>query len=524
MLADLSFKHENYPDAQAYYDSAVTYLQKDYPNYEELMKKHDILSRLVNNIMVVQVQDSLQRLAKMPAGERMRIINGIIAEINRKEQEARDAESQQFQNVGFLEMENRNLQQQQKSTGDWYFDNPATRSFGYSEFRNKWGDRKLEDMWRLSNRRGGDFMSEEELRLDSIRQDSIKAVQAQLKNPDYYLKSIPITPDALAASDAKIERALYNMGYIYYYELSDNDKSIEAFDLQIKRFPKGVMIPPAYYQLYQVYTKLGFHDKAAQAKNRLMREHPDHEYALILADPDYFKNRALELSLHKAFYSNTYALFSSGKFKEAAAKTDSALAQSSFSDIHPRLSLLKALIVGQMEGKASYIQALEHTSSKYKNTPESKHAADLLALLKEEEKSKPGEDEAQQKAVDYSIYAFNAGKTHLVLIMIDSKFGKGDKVKNKVSDFNRKSFSPKNLNVTSTVLSENHEMLTISSFTDAKDAMIYYNALKDGNVFAGKDADGDSAIFVISSDNYPIFFKDRDIDKYKAFFQDHYFK
>lgn len=524
MLADLSFKHENYPDAQAYYDSAVTYLQKDYPNYDQLMKKHDILSRLVNNIMVVQVQDSLQRLAKMPAGERMRIVNGIIAEINRKEQEAREAETQQFQNFGFLEMENRNLQQQQKSSGDWYFDNPATRSFGFSEFRNKWGDRKLEDMWRLSNRRGGDFMTEEELRLDSIRQDSIKSVQAQLKNPEFYLKNIPLTPEAMAASDAKIERALYNMGYIYFYELSDNDKSIESFELQIKRFPKGVMIPPAYYQLYQVYTRLGFHDKAAQVKNRLMQEHPDHEYAMILADPDYFKNRALELDRHKMFYNNAYALFINGKLKEAAAKVDSALAQSSFSDIHPRLSLLKALVLGKMEGKASYIKALEHTSSNYKNTPESKHATELLALLAEKDTSAESSGGQAKKVIDYSIYAFNAGKTHLVLIIVDTKFGKGDRIKNKVADFNRKSFSSKNLNVTSTVLSDHHEMLTISSFTNAKDAMIYYNALKDGQVFTGKEAEGDSGIFVISSDNYPIFFKDRDIDKYNAFFLDHYFK
>ncbi|MFO7722493.1 MAG: hypothetical protein R6V49_04635, partial [Bacteroidales bacterium] len=204
MLADLYFKYENYPDAQAYYDSAVTYLQQDYPNYEVLMKKHNILSRLVTNILIVQTQDSLQRLAKMPANERMRIVNNIIAEINRKEQEAKEQEAQQFQNLGFLEMENRNLNQQQQSGNEWYFDNPSSRSFGFTEFRNKWGDRPLEDMWRISAKRGDALMTEEEMRLDSIRQDSIKAVTANLKNPEYYLKNIPLTPEAIDASNVKI--------------------------------------------------------------------------------------------------------------------------------------------------------------------------------------------------------------------------------------------------------------------------------------------------------------------------------
>ncbi len=523
MLADLSFKYENYPDAKAYYDSAVTYLQKDYPNYDILMKKHDVLSRLVNNIMVVHTQDSLQRLAKMPASERMRIVNGIIAEITRKEEAAKEQESQQFQNFGFLEMENRNLQQQQKTTSEWYFDNPATRSFGYSEFRNKWGDRKLEDLWRISNKRGG-FMTEEELLLDSLRQDSIKAVIAQLKNPEFYLKNIPTTPEAIAISDLKIERALYNMGYIYFYELSDHDNSIESFEKQITRFPKGGMIPPAYYQLYQVYIRLGFNDKAAQYKKRLATEYPDHEYAMILADPDYFVKRAKEFDKHKDFYSRVWELYQQGNYKVAGTRVDSALALPGFSDIHPKLSLLKAMMSGKTDGKEAYIIALENTVTKYPKTPESQHASKLLGLLKEETE-KEGEDTlGETEKIDYSIYSFNADKTHLVLVIVDSKFGKADRVKTKVADFNRKSFGPKNLNVSSTVLSDFHEMLTVSSFTNARDAMIYYNALKDEKVFTGRDAEGDSVIFAISSDNYPIFFKDRNFDKYKAFFRDHYFK
>ena len=36
--------------------------------------------------------------------------------------------------------------------GAWYFDNPKTVEFGVREFTRKWGERKLEDNWRRSNK------------------------------------------------------------------------------------------------------------------------------------------------------------------------------------------------------------------------------------------------------------------------------------------------------------------------------------------------------------------------------------
>ncbi len=525
LLADLHFKYENYQDAQAYYDSAVTYLQKDYPEYDALMVKHKILTKLVSHILVVQMQDSLLRLSAMTPAERTRVVNGIISEINRKEQEAKAEEASGRQNIGFLEMENRTLNQMQKSTSEWYFDNPTTRSFGFTEFRSKWGERKLEDMWRISSKMGdATLLTPEELLADSLRQDSLKAVAANLKNPDFYLKNIPTTPEAIEAANLKVEKALYNMGYIYYHDLTDLDKSGETFDQQIKRYPKGEYVPPALYQLSLVYTDWGFADKSAQFRNRLVKEFPDHEYAKIISDPDYFLKKAQAVSAHKAYYSETWNLYQEGKNQVAKSRCDSALANSGFVDGHPKFSLLKAVITGQTEGKPAYQQALEYTASKYAKTPEGVYAASLLKMLAGDQEIKDTFKPDPDKVTDYSIYAFSSGKPHLVLIIVDTRHGKSDRVKNKISDFNRKSFSLKNLNTTSTILASPLEMITITGFTDAKDAKIYYDALQSGNIITGKDAEGQFYIFPISTDNYPIFFKDKDLEKYQAFFKDHYLK
>ncbi len=36
--------------------------------------------------------------------------------------------------------------------GKWYFYNQQTKDFGYAEFVKKWGRRKLEDLWRISDK------------------------------------------------------------------------------------------------------------------------------------------------------------------------------------------------------------------------------------------------------------------------------------------------------------------------------------------------------------------------------------
>jgi len=36
--------------------------------------------------------------------------------------------------------------------GDWYFYNQTTLSFGVNDFIKKWGNRKLEDNWRRSQK------------------------------------------------------------------------------------------------------------------------------------------------------------------------------------------------------------------------------------------------------------------------------------------------------------------------------------------------------------------------------------
>ncbi len=173
-LAELHFERPDYTLAQAYYDTAMQFLPEEYPNYEELKDKTEVLTDLITNLQAIFVQDSLQRMATMPEDERNAIIDKIIKKIAEEEALQRELERERRQSLSMLEQTNRQQNRNMQRSGGWYFSNPQAVSFGFSEFNKKWGRRKLEDLWRLSNKQitsfGGDEGAVAHSRLAGHRQ------------------------------------------------------------------------------------------------------------------------------------------------------------------------------------------------------------------------------------------------------------------------------------------------------------------------------------------------------------------
>ncbi len=77
--------------------------------------------------------------------------------------------------------------------GRWYFYNPSTLSFGYSQFVKKWGKRKNEDDWRRSDKK-----ISTELENDSTAQNQNQEggrESTNKKDPQYYKDKIPLTKE-----------------------------------------------------------------------------------------------------------------------------------------------------------------------------------------------------------------------------------------------------------------------------------------------------------------------------------------
>jgi hypothetical protein len=62
----------------------------------------------------------------------------------------------------------------------------------------------------------------------------------------------------------------------------------------------------------------------------------------------------------------------------------------------------------------------------------------------------------------------------------------------------------------------------VGNFNSIRDAMNYYNTIINNEyVFANLDKD-DFSGFAIAQENYPVFYKDKDVKKYLAFFKKNY--
>jgi len=219
-LAEIYFDEYKYELSQAYYDTAVSFLPQDFPDYDKIKNKASVLTDLVKLASTIKVQDSLLNLAGLDTTKLYAIIDRVIEQkIKDREQEEEMAADGgiQFADIG-QKSRNPNIQ-----PGKWYFYNTAALSYGYSEFIKKWGNRKLEDNWRLSDKRlvmqsYGDDTAEGDL----TPADS--ALMVEENNPEkraYYLKEIPFKEEQKKASKEQIMKSYKDLGFLYLEDLRD---------------------------------------------------------------------------------------------------------------------------------------------------------------------------------------------------------------------------------------------------------------------------------------------------------------
>jgi tetratricopeptide (TPR) repeat protein len=529
-LADIYFEKPKYKPAQAYYDSAVQYLPKDYDNYESIEAKSLVLNELVGYILTVETEDSLQRLAGMTEKERDAVITKKIAEIQEKERLARMNEGAMRQGLGFIEQANRERNLNAASGGNWYFYNPTALSFGFTEFTKKWGRRKLEDNWRLSNKTPvADFGDDPALAGDSTGSDSTATVITDPKDKNYYLQYIPLTEEKMAASHAKIKEALYKLGLLYDERFNDLPKAILAFDTLIDRYPSdSVYVLKASYQLYRLYAEQGQSGLSDSFRNKIISEYPESDYAKIILDPDYYKKLAEEMGTEKRLYSQAYLAFHSGDHSTVLRLADEAKKSYEDKELIPRFLFLEALTLGKTQNVGTMKTGLESLVSAYPSHAVTPLAKDILIRLNGGDSAVISTDQTLSQssgpATLPTLYTPDPGAIHLYVMVADIKNTNINALKIRFSDFNQKFFSLDKLTVSNLFLDDTHQMITVSNFKGGESAMKYYNTVKD-NAYVNSQLEGSKYDqFIISVGNYPTLYRDKSVEAYLKFFREHYLK
>lgn len=542
-LANLYFENRKYEEAQLYYDSTMQFLPKDYKNYKELSKRTKTLTDLVKNLQVIQRQDSLQRLAAMPEDKRNKVIDKIIQNLIAEERKKQMEEQQRAMNQ-YAYGQNSNQEQTAlggSREGKWYFYNPPLMSTGFTTFKRKWGQRKLEDNWFLTDKSVSGFSEEKTSTEDTtgMAADSTKGGKKQSKsnNPKeraYYLPDIPTTKEMIKASNDMIIEAYYQAGFIFVEGLEDYANAVGMFEKLNERFPDNKYKIQSAYELCTLYKELQNNPQSDFYKNQILTTWPTSDYAKLLINPDYYKEINARQSEASTLYADTYRAFSNqqyymvinnGDIARSKFKTDTALI--------PKFEYLRALAIGKIEVVDSLITSMQKIIKDYPKSEVRPMAENVLAFLGPKTPEGVPITSAGATGTDSTntgnapppaeLYKFDPSAVHFYLLIVNDKLVDVNALKIKLSDYNSKYHDLENLMVNSLVLDDARQMITVNSFTSSQNAMIYLSGIRDSKyIFTKLQSAGEYYDFIISVENYPIFYRNKDAAQYVRFFEKNY--
>ncbi len=531
-LGNIFYSVPDYPLSQAYYDTAVQSLPSDYADLQSVKRRAGVLNDLVKNLQVIEREDSLQRIAKMSEKDRLAEINNIIKKLQEDEIRKQKEESERSQGMSLMyrnKLNNPGGNQNPGGAGaNWYFYNPATISFGFTEFEKKWGKRKLEDNWRLSNKEPVLEFDEEiaELEGDSLASDSIAKRSTDPKDPKTYLQDLPMTEELMAKSDIKIKEAFYNCGNIYYFGLADVDNSTASYESVIKRFSTDtVYYLKSCYSLYEMHKDEGNTAKSDYYKNIILSKFPDSDYAKVIVDPSYKKELMARKNKAGTLYNEVYTAYKNGQYATVLQKSKDVGKITTDKSLLARFDYLKAVAIGKTTTKDSLQASLTKWIQVYPKSELKPLVEQILnrlnnndtTLAVESGASDPGKAPATGKS-----FSVKPESIHLFIIVADIRKINVNALKIKISDFNKKNNSIDNLSTSSLFLDDTRQMITVSNFENQEKAMTYFTAItKSQYVITTLDETGWTP-FVISVDNYPILYKNKDIEAYSTFFEENY--
>ena len=508
-LGKIYFEKGSYKLASANYDSTIFYMDNDFRLYEEANARHLILTDLVSNINIVEMQDSLQMLAKLPKSEQSAVIGNIIqAEL---EKERRAAEDQSLKQQMMYESGRNGGREEQfgsnTSGGQWYFYNPATLSFGMSEFRKKWGTRKLEDDWRRKDKK-----ISTNFEIDSTSTDSTSVEVQNTKDPNYYLNQLPKTKEDFENSDSQIKEALYQLGVIYKEALNKIDLSTDNFGAIFTRFPTDEQYAAlALYNVYINYLETN-NPKATNSKETLLSKYPNSIYAKMIVDPNYTSEILSKKDLAELNYQEIFLLYKENVFDQVLVKTENI----SDEKYKNKLLLLRALSFIQKEEMDKATTILNNISEEDEKV--SQEAKYILDAINDPAKMK----KANELALAGSPYLYRSNNQHMIILVLPKEGVDVTYLKTLISDFHTNSLGNEVFEISALLLGLDQHLLMIKSFENIKKSMSYYELfIQEGSVMDVLNK-SEYKIMSISFENFQEFYKNKDAQGYYNFFTKNY--
>ncbi len=540
-LADIYFEDLEYRKAQAYYDSAMIIIDENYPNYQVLQGKYKSLTNLVDQLTTVERQDSLQRIAKMPEAEREAFISNMIKAEQERQRNQENLTLQGAQNSGYYRSSRYRMGMGNQQTGaGWYFYNPQTVSYGRVSFQQIWGQRKLEDNWRRSNKTTVSVDEGEEM-AEAVDSSKIVVMVDDPLQKEFYTQYLPLTDSMMKVSNEKIRDALYNAGKIFKSDFSNYPRSAQEFEELISRYPNNIYLLSSYFDLYDLYELMGNKEKSTYYRNLIISQFPDSKYAQYLQNPNFFVEMAARTDSINRLYQEAFRNYKAGSYKRVITLAQEMKTMQPDSQLVPKIDFMETVSNGTQTNVHQFESLLKGYVTTYPSAEPTPLAKEILKLIQDStladyqklvemgyiseeiqnEELLPGNQNGEDEFGGKFTYDEDLLHYFVIAYPRDAKVDL-NRLKFDIANYNIDHYTKIDFDIETQNLDDNLMFLIVRSLENKEAALIYHGAIiRKASVFQALKG-VDYYNFVISSTNYREVVSEKSIADYLKFFVRNY--
>ena len=247
--------------------------------------------------------------------------------------------------------------------------------------------------------------------------------------------------------------------------------------------------------------------------NILKEKHPESLFSKLVDNPNYREESFAIITQLKKLYKKLYSQYKNGNYHEVIYSSDSAIQVHPENEFSDNIALLRVLSIGQTEEDHKYQFELDNFSKLYPNSDLLDYSISLAKASENFQQERYNSAKAR--------FLKDSNQKHFFVILYDIKQELIQELPKTVDEF-LESNNHSTLKTGNLILSDEKSMLLVNDFADSQSAQEFLSQFTDQvslkEQFKGERFD----IFVITEDNFNIFYKTKDVSAYLNFFENNY--
>ena len=535
----MALERQAYARAQVDFDSAALVLPATYMGREGFQKKAKSLKALVDALTLAELGDSLVRLSLRSDADLERQFEVYIANLKKAE----DAEAERQRRLAQLaELRSASAELDAAAPaaggaagGGWAVYAPALRAKGAAAFRQKFGERPNVDNWRLRSRssewmqqtasadkasKPGSTDGSPDSSTDSSTDSSADGKSGMLdpEGPEsryrtsYYLAQIPRGARELDSVKQSACVAWSDVAAAYRDGMQDPSKAVSAYRSALRGCPDHPEAARWWYALFRLHLGLKENLQADEAKKVLLERFPDSEAAAILRRGNAPREVESVSAASAAFLALRDAV-TQRRWRDALRASEGVSWPESE---RAPASLLRAMALGGLEGRAAYADALRKVVADFPSSPQAAAAQTYLAELAAVPAQEP-----TVNAENLKLFVAAPSAPHQLLLLIPTGFD-ANAIRNTLARIHSVDFADKPLGLRTLPWNDNFELIIVDGFKSAAEALAYRDQIRRNPELSKAIPMERSAFWPITVPNFSHLYRTKDEAAYRTFVQRNY--